>query len=583
MVLLSDYIADIITALLTNESKPEPEVVDVRPRLRRNRRMLAQKEGNLGGLKVLSDIQAVTKLQALWRGKRIRKRRRRQYIAIREIQRFIRGKLQRMRFKRQVQRYKRLESSEAERLERLRRIRAQERELVLLQGTINNINDNINTNTFIGISGSDYIGFERLRKTNSVKAIQRFWRKKQSKNPLSSSPHHPIGAESKVHSEELKLQREQARLLEIIQQVHGTHETPKRVLENREVDPLGLAQLQRRIRDKAQQNSKMREKVRFNPIATSTRLFDGKGGDRSDSKKGPRRKYQELAECQQRVSILLDDYLMKKPIHQHQSKDRLYSLSNCKNLSDDLQQLPTLEEAREMIKNKKQAAAKNSGQGATTDGKKPNLVVNTSHEETNNWFDELSRDDIGSSVLVHIKGINAMRSKNEWGIVTAPHDVTGPPINIKELSKVIDTQLQTDGTKLFPSPASAWINGKDSEESLVWIAYSAQRSKFGSKANEGDENVPPPSPSAEDEKSHKAARAILGDVNGEELLGRVAKELSTVQTRREFIRKKIDSERNREGQLAEIFENEALSLIRQNMVRLLLVYHHYNHHTYYHY
>jgi len=131
---LSDYIASIITALLTNESKPEPEVVDVRPRLRRNRRMLAQKEGNLGGRKVLSDIQAVTKLQALWRGKRIRKRRRRQYIAIREIQRFIRGKLQRMRFKRQIQRYKRLESSESERLERLRRIRAQERELVLLQG-----------------------------------------------------------------------------------------------------------------------------------------------------------------------------------------------------------------------------------------------------------------------------------------------------------------------------------------------------------------------------------------------------------------------------------------------------------------
>jgi len=98
--------------------------------------MLAQQEGNLGGRKVLTDIQAVVKLQALWRGKRIRKRKRRQYIAIRVIQRFIRGKIQRKRFKLQIRRYKQLESSEMERLERLRRIRAQERELVLLQGII---------------------------------------------------------------------------------------------------------------------------------------------------------------------------------------------------------------------------------------------------------------------------------------------------------------------------------------------------------------------------------------------------------------------------------------------------------------
>ena len=37
LVLISDYISDIITALLTNISKPEPEVLDVKPRLRRNR------------------------------------------------------------------------------------------------------------------------------------------------------------------------------------------------------------------------------------------------------------------------------------------------------------------------------------------------------------------------------------------------------------------------------------------------------------------------------------------------------------------------------------------------------------------
>ena len=111
--------------------------------------MLAQKEGNLGGRKVLTDIQAVVKLQALWRGKRRRLLRRRQNIAIRVIQGFVRGKLQRKRFKLQVRRYKQLESSEAERLERLRRIRAQERELILLQGTYQCIDNYFYLNTLI--------------------------------------------------------------------------------------------------------------------------------------------------------------------------------------------------------------------------------------------------------------------------------------------------------------------------------------------------------------------------------------------------------------------------------------------------
>ena len=37
LVLVSDYISDIITALLTHISKPEPEAIDAKPRLRRNR------------------------------------------------------------------------------------------------------------------------------------------------------------------------------------------------------------------------------------------------------------------------------------------------------------------------------------------------------------------------------------------------------------------------------------------------------------------------------------------------------------------------------------------------------------------
>ena len=396
-----------------------------------------------------------------------------------------------------------------------------------------------------------------------MKVIQRFWRAKQSKNPLSASPRHTVGDESKVTSEEMKIQREKARLLDTIQQIHGNQIPPQRMLQTREIDPLGLAQLQRRIRDTAQSNAKMREKARFNPIATSNRLFDNKPGS-DPTTKGPRRRYQELAEAQQRVSILLDNYLMKKPIRQHHGKDRSLSLSNCKALVEDLNTLPTLEEARDIIKNKKQEASRQPTQGEK-EGKKPNLAVNTSHENVSDWFDDLSHNDIESSVLTHVKGMNAIRSKNEWALVTAPHDVTGPPINIKELSKATDSQLHSDGIKLFPSPAAAWVSGKDGEESLMWIAYAAQPNKFGAKA-EADDAGAPKSPNPEDEKSHKAARAILGDVNGEELLVNLAKELSTVQTRREYIRKKVDSERNRERQLAEVFENEALSLIRQNMV-----------------
>lgn len=357
-------------------------------------------------------------------------------------------------------------------------------------------------------------------------------------------------------------------MLDTIHQVHGNQVQSKRTVHSREIDPLGLAQLQRSIRDTAQNNSKMREKSRFNPMS-ATRVFDAKAGERPDpSKKGPRRRYQELAEIQQKASILLDDYLMKKPIHQHHSKDRLASLSNCKALAEDLNKLPNLEEARELIKNKKHSVAQTPLQEANK-GKKPNLAINTTHDDVNDWFDGISHNDMESSVLTHLKGMHALRSY-EWGLVIAPHDVTGPPINIKELSKINDNVLHGDATKLFPSPAAAWVSGKDSEESLMWIAYAAQPSKFGTKVTEADADAAPKSPNAEDEKSHKAARAILGDVNGEDLLGKLAKEVSSVQTRRESIRKKVDSERKREHQLAEIFENEALSLIRQNMVRIYI-------------
>lgn len=174
-ILVSDYIVGIVTTVLGtdvtskayerwlagNEVKDREQVKESEtPRLRRNLRQRAQRDGNMGGKQAISREEAAVTLQAAWRSKWVRRCTRRKDICAVAIQRIVRGYLQRLRCGSDLVRAKDRRKEEIERLARLRRIRAKERELALLRK----------------VPVASYLTMEKLRQDCSAKVVQRAFR-----------------------------------------------------------------------------------------------------------------------------------------------------------------------------------------------------------------------------------------------------------------------------------------------------------------------------------------------------------------------------------------------------------------------
>jgi IQ calmodulin-binding motif len=167
-VLVSEYVVDIVTAVLHAEEDSEGFTTFVGgsvpstggPRLRRNMRQRAQRDGHVGGSKVLSKEEAAVTLQSTWRSKRVRKVIKRKYVCAVAIQRIVRGVLARLKYEGELKRANERRKEEKERLERLRRIRHKERELAVLKR----------------VPVSDYLKMENLRQDNCAKTVQKAYR-----------------------------------------------------------------------------------------------------------------------------------------------------------------------------------------------------------------------------------------------------------------------------------------------------------------------------------------------------------------------------------------------------------------------
>jgi hypothetical protein len=195
---------------------------------------------------------------------------------------------------------------------------------------------------------------------------------------------------------------------------------------------LGLAQLQRRIRDEAQRKLRLKareqekryagvggsnvrsslEPLRFNPAETlrggqknvpgnsfgepselSDAVGDSEKENRGASSSGmaatmaagqkpapvrdrgnARRKYQELAEVQQLASVLIEEHLDSQEIRKRNEFDRLYTLGHVAHLAAQLKNPPTLDQAKSLF------SASADGAKLQTGGReKPGLRVDTGH------------------------------------------------------------------------------------------------------------------------------------------------------------------------------------------------------------
>ena len=68
----------------------------------------------------------------------------------------------------------------------------------------------------------------------------------------------------------------------------------------------------------------------------------------------------------------------------------------------------------------------------------------------------------------------ALKDREKWSLVALPSNIAGPPVDIKHLEP---TRKGYHG-RYLPPLAAAWAAGEGAEESLYWVAYAAQMSKF---------------------------------------------------------------------------------------------------------
>ena len=242
---LQHLCVELVTAMLVAPkdkaaAAEEPAKV-VKPRTLA--RQAAKQAGDLGGKAVLSEAEAAVVVSAAWRSKRVRKGLRVQAVAARLIQRIFRGSQQRTKFLATKGRQLELQRDEATRTARLRRIRAKERELTMLRR----------------IPPEEYLHYERLRRDHSACMVQRSWRRLRPQFSAScrtvQRPPAPVGdslVRARNDAKRAALSGHQARVqaaLSAAATAGWRHRVGDDALRARiEVDALGLAQLQRRIK-----------------------------------------------------------------------------------------------------------------------------------------------------------------------------------------------------------------------------------------------------------------------------------------------------------------------------------------------
>lgn len=470
--------------------------------LRRRLREQGQAEGHVGGSPVVSDKKAALKIQSAWRGRLTRKRLRRRSIAATEIQRLLRGILVRMRHKSKQERRKRLLESERERIQRLREIKRKEQQFLLLKA----------------MPVDDFLDLHRLKRESSARALQRVWRTYQSKkfgtqlaasygswaNTLKTIRQANAAATLARQEKEMREQRETDKLHELVYstvvKTHSDHENIE--VPTFDLDALTLAQLHRRIKDisrlKQKSKSSSVDPSEYGPSATAPGLSESlvsmggsifgdtmNGGAKTPSGRRPvaggrGQQYQELVDIQQRRQELWAEYEEHSEDMATTQLHRMECFQRCKKLTSTLLSPPSLEEARLLLKGKMNPDRLNatssidSGtsstvlqQWATTLGC-PQKSVDASIESSAT----IPLENLDEAVDRHIRTAQVLKNRDRWSIVTAPHDIAGPPVDITTFD-ISPSSLTTRQTFLQQQQD---FNQFD-DQSLWWVSYCNQPSR----------------------------------------------------------------------------------------------------------
>jgi len=557
---------DIIKALLVKEKSVEDILLGddqaaaivkpTRPRRAARQRIERDLKGKfeLRGRPVITPIVARDKVVAAWRGWKERKQINKMRESAAVIQRVYRGHAVYAPYQLAVHHLKETQARERKHLERFRRIRAKERELTMLRR----------------IPASDFLNYDKLRRDRSVKVIQRAWRRKagislrRSESYLAAKKpvQDPLNMEAVLSAEALASRQ---RILDHIQRSNPNKRkgaVEPKSLELKE-EPGRLAILHRKVKEAAEKKAlgKNVDGTAADMRLARANLNAAEGRDGIDrmarhvksGKDNTRRHYQELAEARARLNALMEGYVLHKSELEHDQTHRLASLGATKELLAELGQLPSLDDARQRILAARQYEMQRhrTGPGADDEEKA---------EEHNLWYinvNVINNNNLTAAADRHVLTSATMKNKGRWDVVSAPHDMTGPPISVTELS-TIDRQNNISLAKSRAHRqrmATAWANREDQASSLCWVSYAAQQGKYDktdllalAQAEGGPEKL----------------ASALGIVSGQELLERLAKEAANNRSRLTAVAEYCKAEDVKVDRLASEFASQSMALLAQN-------------------
>lgn len=397
--------------------------------------------------RVLNGNDAVLRIQSAYRGRKVRKLERRQNISAVEIQRVYRGKKTRESVREASSRIKEVEEQEKERRARLQRIKMQERELLILRQ----------------LPAEEYLDYDRVRQTSSARLLQRTWRRvaRGGKNTKGVSGTAEIQGVKTATASDAKIKREKessqgnfvAKVTQRMQQDaellrESGHRAKLRsdIAMQIDMDSIGLSELMERV--KASASERQREEA----------IKERK--DQPCKADGVRKKYQELYERRQMAAVMIESFQESAEQRARDQYDRLYTLGHTKLLLQELSSphLPSLDQAKEMILNRRN-----------------NPVL----EHKQDWVADLADFNIDALRVAardHFDTCNTLTgaAKKKWSVVTSPHDVMEPPVDLLRLRETLDSRHR----RVVDIGDLKQQRDKEKMESLYWVAFAAQRSQF---------------------------------------------------------------------------------------------------------
>ena len=525
-------------------------------------------------------------------------------MAATEIQRMIRGRLQRQSYHKFYGRLSRRLAQEKERSSRLRRIRAQEKELAILRH----------------LPIQDFLNFDKLRKGGSAKIIQRCWRKnrltalRSSRRAALGMKH--TGGDLGVKEKAALRQREDCaaeerailRLQNILakgQQEQAATPVAGRVDDlmldyshggRGGPDAMRLLELLDRVKESARLKQADRESYSSVAAArTTSTSMTPSPSPATESKSNPRKKYSDYFQSRQQVAVIVEDYRIDKENWQSNQQSRVSAMNRCRRLLQDCSHPWTLEEARKEIaastllhearSEKETETASECKQGRREGGK----------WEISPFVSAMFRDlppvtsaGYAQSVRRYRKTMQAHRQDSKWGLVNAAHiGLLNPgqngPIDLRDLDYTLSdvdyvNQQSHINDKKRKKKKKKFLN--DEEESIAWITYASQETPlFNARSkqqhpSEDVQEIPKESNLVNKidynemllSATERKANALLGDVNGGDLLKKCSQaSLLPREKRRASLQHETERVVEKRNRLAEIFCMQSLAFQRKVM------------------